>query len=73
MGKEDIYEVYKVVFKVMIIFVYMEVVNYWMLLREELKGFIKEKDMIFYVFVSDDGEVYIFKQKRLRYNKIILM
>lgn len=60
MGKEDIYEIYKVVLNVKIIVSYMEVVNYWGLLREELKLFINEKGIFFYVLVFDDGELYLF-------------
>ncbi|MFP7732048.1 MBL fold metallo-hydrolase [Priestia aryabhattai] len=58
MGKEDIYEVYKAAPQATIISIHMEAVNHWTLSREELKSFIKEKDMSSHVFVPDDGEVY---------------
>lgn len=60
MGKEDIYEVYKAAPHATIISVHMEAVNHWMLSREELKSFIKEKEMASRVFVPNDGEVYAF-------------
>ncbi|MDU9691728.1 MBL fold metallo-hydrolase [Priestia aryabhattai] len=60
MGKEDIYEVHKVAPHATILSVHMEAVNHWTLSREELKSFIKEKDMTSHVLVPDDGEVYTF-------------
>ncbi|USL40824.1 MBL fold metallo-hydrolase [Priestia megaterium] len=60
MGKEDIYEVYKAAPHATIISVHMEAVNHWMLSREELKSFIKEKEMASRVFVPNDGKVYAF-------------
>lgn len=59
MGKEDIYEVYKAAPNAKIISVHMEAVNHWMLSREELKQFTKEK-CISNVFVPGDGESYSF-------------
>ncbi|RBN36569.1 hypothetical protein DMN50_34865, partial [Priestia megaterium] len=61
MGKEDIYQVFKAAPHATIISVHMEAVNHWTLSREELKGFINEKDMASRVFIPDDGEVYTFK------------
>ncbi|MFZ7821815.1 MBL fold metallo-hydrolase [Priestia sp. 40] len=60
MGKEDIYEVHKAAPHATILSVHMEAINHWTLSREELKSFIKEKDMASRVFVPDDGEVYTF-------------
>lgn len=60
MGKEDIYEVHKAAPHATILSVHMEAVNHWTLSREELKSFIKEKDMTSHVLVPDDGEFYTF-------------
>ncbi|MED4155165.1 MBL fold metallo-hydrolase [Priestia aryabhattai] len=60
MGKEDIYEVYKAAPDAKIIVVHMEAVNHWGLSREELKDFMKEKEMDSRVLVPDDGESYTF-------------
>lgn len=60
MGKEDIYEVHKAAPHATILSVHMEAVNHWTLSREELKSFIKEKEMTSHVLVPDDGEVYTF-------------
>ncbi|MCM3770340.1 MULTISPECIES: MBL fold metallo-hydrolase [Priestia] len=60
MGKEDIYEVYKAAPYATIVSVHMEAVNHWTLSREELKSFIKEKEMASHVFVPNDGEAYTF-------------
>ncbi|WP_455931258.1 MBL fold metallo-hydrolase [Priestia aryabhattai] len=60
MGKEDIYEVYKAAPDAKVIVVHMEAVNHWGLSREELKDFMKEKEMDSRVLVPDDGESYTF-------------
>lgn len=60
MGKDDIYEVYKVAPNAKIISVHMEAVNHWTLSREELKSFIQEKRITSNVLVPDDGESYTF-------------
>ncbi|WP_028776748.1 MBL fold metallo-hydrolase [Shimazuella kribbensis] len=60
MGKEDIYEVYKAAPNAKIISVHMEAVNHWILSREELKSFSKEKGISANIFVPDDGESYTF-------------
>ena len=60
MGKEDIYQVFKAAPHATIVSVHMEAVNHWTLSREELKGFINEKDMASRVFIPGDGEVYTF-------------
>lgn len=60
MGKDDIYEVYKAAPNARIISVHMEAINHWTLSREELKSFIKEKEISSNVLVPDDGESYTF-------------
>lgn len=60
MGKDDIYEVYKASPNAKIIVSHMEAVNHWTLSRDELKSFIKEKDILSNVFVPDDGDSYNF-------------
>lgn len=60
MGKDDIYEVYKVAPNAKIISVHMEAVNHWTLSREELKRFVHEKGISSNVLVPDDGESYTF-------------
>lgn len=60
MGKEDIYETYKVAPHAKIIVSHMEAVNHWELSRDELKRFINEKGMLSHVLVPDDGESYSF-------------
>jgi L-ascorbate metabolism protein UlaG (beta-lactamase superfamily) len=56
MGKDDVYEVYKAAPNSKIIAVHMEAVNHWGLSREELKGFIIEKEITPNVLVPEDGE-----------------
>ncbi|MGM0854059.1 MAG: MBL fold metallo-hydrolase [Bacillota bacterium] len=60
MGKDDVYEVYKVAPNSKTIAVHMEAVNHWGLSREELKGFINEKEITSNVLVPEDGESYSF-------------
>lgn len=61
MGKEDIYQVHKAAPDAQIIVVHMEAVNHWTLSREELKGFLSEKEMTSQVLVPKDGESYLFQ------------
>jgi L-ascorbate metabolism protein UlaG (beta-lactamase superfamily) len=58
MGKDDFYEVHKAAPNAKIIAVHMEAVNHWALSREELKGFVNEKEIMSNVLVPDDGDSY---------------
>ncbi len=60
MGKDDVYEVYKVAPNAKIIAVHMEAVNHWALSREELKNFINEKGITSNMLIPDDGKSYTF-------------
>ncbi|MDQ0233316.1 MBL fold metallo-hydrolase [Metabacillus malikii] len=60
MGKDDVYEVYKAAPEAKIMCVHMEAVNHWALSREELKGFISEKQITSNVLVPNDGEAFTF-------------
>ncbi|WP_137789898.1 MBL fold metallo-hydrolase [Bacillus sp. E(2018)] len=60
MGKDDVYEVYKVAPNAKLIAVHMEAVNHWGLSRKKLKKFVSEKGIASSVLVPDDGESYRF-------------
>lgn len=60
MGKDDIYEVHKAAPDSIIISSHMEAMNHWTLSREELRNFIKEKQITSKVLVPEDGEEYVF-------------
>lgn len=60
MGKDDIYRVHQAAPDSTIISVHMEAVNHWVLSREELRSFLKEKGISSAVLVPNDGEFYTF-------------
>ncbi|RIN06444.1 MBL fold metallo-hydrolase [Staphylococcus sp. KG4-3] len=61
MNKFDIYQTAKAAPNSKIIVVHMEAVNHWNLSRNELKTFIKEKNIESQVLVPNDGDTYNFK------------
>ncbi len=58
MDEKDVYEVYKTAPQAVIIAVHLEAVNHWILSRDELKSFVKEKGISANVLIPDDGESY---------------
>lgn len=60
MGTDDVFEVVKAAPNSKVIAVHMEAVNHWGLSKEDLKSFLKEKEIASNVFVPEDGESYTF-------------